>query len=220
VREIRYLALGDSYTIGEGVSEAERWPVQLAGLLRQHSLTVSAPEIIARTGWTAGELTIALQAQQPEGPFELVSLLIGVNDQYRGYDLERYRQEFRTLLQQAIELAGGDPGRVIVLSIPDWSVMPFAEGRNRSQIAAEIEQFNAVNREEAHRAASNYAGQAELGLGGPGVRYVDVTSLSRRAASDPALIARDGLHPPGKMYQAWAQAVLPEALAALGHPLP
>ena len=129
-----------------------------------------------------------------------MSLLIGVNNQYRGGDLDTYRAEFRELLARAIGFAGGQPGRVIVLSIPDWGVTPFADGRDRAKIGSEIDRFNEVNREETERA---------------GTRYVDVTPLSRRAAQDPALIAPDGLHPSAKMYAGWADLVLPEALAVL-----
>jgi lysophospholipase L1-like esterase len=193
--------LGDSYTIGEGVTEDERWPVQLAASLRQRGVPAAEPRIVARTGWTSDELQAAIQRERPQGRYELVTLLIGVNNQYRGGDLDQYRAQFRDLLQQAIGFAGGEASQVIVLSIPDWSVTPFAANRDRPQIAAEIDQFNRVNLEEAGRL---------------GARYVDVTAISRQAATDRALIARDGLHPSGKMYAAWVELVLPEAMAALG----
>ena len=130
-----------------------------------------------------------------------MSLLIGVNNQYRGLDADQYRLEFRALLERAIEFARGRPDRVIVLSIPDWGVTPFAEGEDREQVAREIDQFNLINREETERANA---------------RYVDVTPISREAATDPSLVADDGLHPSGKMYAAWAELALPEALAAIG----
>lgn len=199
-QEIRMLALGDSYTIGEGVGESERWPVQLVAALRQQSLQVAEPQIIAQTGWTTDQLLAAIQREDPSGTFELVSLLIGVNNQFRGYHDKEYRTQFRTLLKQAVTFAGGEATRVIVVSIPDWSVTPFAAGRDRSQIAAEIDRFNTVNLEEARKA---------------GVRYVDVTPSSRRAAIDPMLVASDGLHPSPKMYETWVRLILPEALAAL-----
>jgi lysophospholipase L1-like esterase len=198
---IRYLALGDSYTIGESVKEAERWPVQLAEALRKQGVGVAEPLIIAQTGWTTDELLAGMQQVNPAGTFELVSLLIGVNNQYRGRDVGEYRTQFRVLLQRAIGFAGGHADRVIVLSIPDWGVTPFAAGRDSRQIAAEIDSFNAVNREEAEKA---------------GARYVDVTPTSRRAAAEAALIAADGLHPSGEMYAEWVRLALPEALAALG----
>lgn len=197
----RFLALGDSYTIGESVDSDERWPVQLAAMLRERGIDVAEPEIVATTGWTTDELASAIVERELHGPFELVSLLIGVNNQYRGWPLDEYRQQFRGLLDQAIAFAGDEPGRVLVLSIPDWGVTPYAEGRDRAQIAREIDAFNRVNREEA---------------AGSGARYVDVTPVSRMASSEPRLVAGDGLHPSGQMYSAWAELVLPEALAALG----
>ena len=198
---IRFLALGDSYTIGESVPEAEQWPVQLAAMLRERGLNVGDPTIIARTGWTTDELAAGIQAAAPEGRFDLVSLLIGVNNQYRGRDAEEYRLQFRERLAQAIRFADGDARRVIVLSIPDWGVMPFAEGRDRARIASEIDRFNAINRDETSRA---------------GARYVDVTPASRDAVRDASLVAGDGLHPSGAQYRRWAELALPAALAALG----
>ena len=132
--------------------------------------------------------------------YDLVSLLIGVNNQYRGYDIQEYREQFVFLLNKAIEYAGGDPNRVIVLSIPDWGVTPFASGRDREQIAQSIDAFNAVNREESEKA---------------GVHYVDITPISRLATGDAAMLAPDGLHPSGKMYAGWTQLVLPVILDLL-----
>jgi lysophospholipase L1-like esterase len=198
---LRFLALGDSYTSGERVLPAARWPVQLAALLRAAGLAVAEPEIVARTGWTVDDLAVALEESEPSGPYDLVSLQIGVNDEYRGRSAEIYRGELRVILRRAIAYAGGRPARVIVLSIPDWSVTPFAAHRSRPEIAADIERFNAVDREETARA---------------GARYVDVTPESREAAKDPALLADDGLHPAPAMYAAWARLALAPALAALG----
>ncbi|HVR06833.1 MAG TPA: SGNH/GDSL hydrolase family protein [Thermoanaerobaculia bacterium] len=198
----RYLALGDSYTIGEAVAAAGRWPVQLAVLLRRAGVAVGEPEIVARTGWTTAELSAGIDAAAPHGPFALVSLLIGVNDQYRGGQPASYRAAFTAMLRRAIAFAGGEPGRVIVLSIPDWSVTPFAAGSGRElpRIAREIRDFNAVNREETGHA---------------GARYVDVTPASERALGDPSLLAADGLHPSAAMYAEWARLALPAARAAL-----
>lgn len=201
VDSLRFLALGDSYTIGESVPAAQRWPVQLAELLRREGIEVKQPSIVAQTGWTTAELDAGIDEADPEGEFDLVSLLIGVNNQYRGLDEEQYRLEFRALLDRAISFAGGDPRRVLVLSIPDWGVTPFAEGRDRTQIAADIDEFNRINREETERT---------------GARYVDITPFSREAAGDPALVAADGLHPSGKMYAEWARLALPAALEAIG----
>ncbi|HKR63234.1 MAG TPA: SGNH/GDSL hydrolase family protein [Thermoanaerobaculia bacterium] len=189
----RYLALGDSYTIGETVSADERFPNQLA-----KALGIGEPQIIAKTGWTTDELNAAIDAADPKGPFELVTLLIGVNNQYRGRDAEQYRGEFKALLQRAIGFAGGDAKNVVVVSIPDWGVTPFAEGRDRAKVAREIDQYNAINREETSRA---------------GARYVDITPISRRA--DASLVASDGLHPSDAQYAEWVKAIAPEARAAL-----
>lgn len=203
MNEIRYLALGDSYTIGESVDEPERWPNQLAALLKS-SLQVGKGvdvTIIARTGWTTSELWQGIQAVDPQGTYDMVSLLIGVNNQYRGYDINEYREEFRFLLGKAIEYADGKPEHVIVLSIPDWGVTPFATGRDRGQISSEINAFNAVNLEESQKA---------------NVHYVDVTPVSREAVNDPALLAGDGLHPSAEMYAEWAKLALPIAIEILG----
>ena len=181
----RYLALGDSYTIGESVDPSERFPVQLA-----RALNLGEPQIIARTGWTTDELNAAIDEANPQGPFDLVTLLIGVNNQYRGRSADEYRTQFVGLLRRAIGFAGGDASRVIVVSIPDWGVTPFAEGRDRAKIAREIDQFNAINREEAQRA---------------GAKWVDITPVSRR--NDPSLVAADGLHPSGRQYTEWVKAI-------------
>jgi lysophospholipase L1-like esterase len=199
-REARYLALGDSYTIGEGVADPQRWPVQLTAQLRKASLAIADPQIIARTGWTTDELAAGIVEKAPQGPFDLVTLLIGVNNQYRRRLPTEYREQFRDLLQQAIVFADGKPDHVIVVSIPDWSVTPFAQGRDRQEISAEIDYFNVINREEADQA---------------GARYVDITPGSRLAAEDATLLADDQLHPSGKMYAAWVDLVLPAALAIL-----
>lgn len=190
----RYLALGDSYTIGERVPGEDRFPNQLARALGNNE-----PQIIAKTGWTTDELNAAIDAANPRGPFELVTLLIGVNNQYRGREAEQYRGEFAALLGRAVHFAGDDASRVIVVSIPDWGVTPFAEGRDRAEIAAAIDRYNAINREETARA---------------GARYVDITAISR--GSDPSLVAADGLHPSATQYEEWVKMILPEARAALG----
>lgn len=192
----RYLALGDSYTIGESVDAAERFPVQLA-----RTLNIAEPQVIAKTGWTTDELNAAIDEADPQGPFDLVTLLIGVNNQYRGRSADEYRTQFTALLQRAIGFAGGDATKVIVVSIPDWGVTPFAEGRDRAKIAREIDQFNAINREEASRA---------------GAKWVDITPISRR--NDPALVAGDGLHPSGKQYTEWVRVIAPNVGRASARP--
>jgi lysophospholipase L1-like esterase len=192
----RFLSLGDSYTIGESVPASDRWSVILAGLLREQGLAVLDPDIIARTGWTTAELSEAIRQANPSPTYQLVSLLIGVNNQYRGQPADRYRTEFRELLQTSIRLAGGRASRVFVLSIPDWGATPFAATRNRPQIATEIDTFNAIAREECQQA---------------GIPFVDITPVSRTSLTDPAMVASDGLHYSGQMHRLWALEALPVA---------
>lgn len=199
----RFLALGDSYTIGEGVAPSQRWPSRLAVLLRAQGVQVGEPSIVARTGWTADELAAGIAEARPGGAFDLVTLAIGVNDQFRGRTAADYRAHFDLLLTQAIGYANGDPGHVIVLSIPDWGVTPFAAGRDAERIAREIDAFNAVDRVAARSA---------------GAHVVDITTMSRNVASDPNALAADGLHPSGAMHDAWARAVLPVAAKILAAP--
>jgi lysophospholipase L1-like esterase len=198
--EIRILALGDSYTIGEAVGENERWPVRVAEMLRAGGAAVAAPTIIARTGWTTDELNTGIDAAHPTGTFDVVTLLIGVNNQYRERGIDEYRMEFHALLTRATGFAGGRTARVIVVAIPDWGVTPFAAGRDRAAIAHEIDAFNAVNRDEAARA---------------GARYADISAIGRRAATDARLVAHDGLHPSAAMYEEWATLILPLVRAAI-----
>lgn len=197
---LRYLALGDSYTIGEGVSKAQCWPFQLVTALLEHGWHVAETRILARTGWTTGELSTAIQQADLQPGYDLVSLGIGVNNQYRGLSSNMYRLEFAQLLQQAIFLAGGDPRRVFVISIPDWSVTPFATGRDRKKIAAEIALFNGINQQET----------AKQGAG-----YFDITAISRNAELETDLLTSDQLHPSGKVYAAWVKLLLPFALQIL-----
>jgi lysophospholipase L1-like esterase len=195
---LSYLALGDSYTIGEGVDEAGRWPMQLAQGLRDAGIAIAEPRIIATTGWTTDELSTAMDAAEPLGEWDFVSLLIGVNNQYRGRDVDDYLGEFTRLLQRAIALAGDRAERVLVLSIPDWGVTPFAvaSGRDRQAIADDLDAYNAAARElcEAH-----------------GVAFVDITGISRDNGGEPAMLADDGLHPSAAQYARWANAALPVA---------
>ena len=197
---LKYLALGDSYTIGQSVDIALRYPVQIADSLDERGYLMEAPMIIAVTGWTTSDLKAGIKAANPQGPYDLVSLLIGVNNQYRGMDINIYMKEFGELIDQSIYFAGNDTGRVIVLSIPDWGVTPFASGRDREKIAREIDQYNAINK--------------EITLS-KGVIWIDVTGISRLAVNDPALIASDGLHPSGKMYTEWVRLAVPEIVKML-----
>lgn len=198
-----YLALGDSYTIGEGVPEAGRWPLQLAAALRDEGIALAEPQIIARTGWTTDELSAAIDAAQPQAPFAFVSLLIGVNNQYRGRDVAEYRDQFSALLERAIALAGGRADRVLVLSIPDWGVTPFAaaqyaqqRGRDGARIARELDGYNAAARAVC---AAN------------GVAFVDITPVSRARGDEAAMLVDDGLHPSAAMYAQWTALALPVA---------
>ncbi len=195
----RFLALGDSYTIGEGVADGERWPDHLVRLLRERGESIGQPHIIARTAWTADELAEAIDIEGPKGPYDLVSLMVGVNDQYRSRELEVFAPEFAKLVQRARDLAG-NVRRVVVISIPDWASTPFAEGQDRAAISSSIEAFNACAKERC---------------GAVGARWVDVTAASREMLVQPALVAVDGLHPTGEMYRRWAEAILPAAQSAL-----
>lgn len=196
----RLLALGDSYTIGESVAVDERWPVRLTDMLNARGVGMAPPTIVARTGWTTDELSAGIDAAPLAGPYDLVTLLVGVNDQYRGRDINEFRRNFHALLERALTFTAHRADRVIVVSIPDWGVTPFARDRDRSRVTEDIDRFNGVVRDEAERA---------------GARYVDVTPVSRRASSEPALVAGDGLHPSAAMYAEWARLALPIAAAAL-----
>ena len=199
---LRYLALGDSYTIGEGVAEAGRWPVQLARALRGEGIDIDDPCLIAATGWTTDELSAAIDAAQPPGAFDFVTLLIGVNNQYRGRDIDGYAAGFDALLERAIGFARGRTDRAMVLSIPDWGVTPFAvaQGRDAGLIAHELDAFNAVA-----------AGICDA----RGVAFVDITPVSRARGGDIGMLAADGLHPSAAMYSEWTRLALPVAGALL-----
>lgn len=196
-KTLTYLALGDSYTIGEGVAANERWPVQLRDLLSIDSFQVLNPKIIARTGWTTDELENAIVAEMLTDTFDLVSLLIGVNNQYRGRTPEQFRPDLVRLIEKALHYAANDTSRVFMVSIPDWGVTPFANGRDRQKIASEIDAFNAVIQEEA--AARN-------------ILFVDITPISREAATDLSLLAPDNLHPSASMYSRWVDVIIPPLL--------
>lgn len=194
---VPYLALGDSYTIGENVEPAGRWPMQLAAALRAEGIVIDEPRIIATTGWTTGELSAAIDAAEPlGGDHALVSLLIGVNNQYRGRAVDEYAHEFAILLERAIGFAGRRADRVFVLAIPDWGVTPFAagSGRDTAAIARELDAYNAA-------AAKICADR--------GVVFIDIAPVSRARGAEPAMLAGDGLHPSAAMYAEWARLALP-----------
>lgn len=191
---LSYLALGDSYTIGQNVAVDQRWPVLLAKDLKTKGIAVRSPEIIATTGWTSTHLLYSLTALPPSKKYDLVSLLIGVNNQFQGLGIKQYRQEFHELLLKSIDYANGKAEKVFVLSIPDWGVTPSASPANREKIAKEIDQFNAVAKEECDNLK---------------ILFIDITPISRQALDDPAMIANDQLHFSGKMYQLWVDKVSP-----------
>jgi lysophospholipase L1-like esterase len=187
-----FLALGDSYTIGEAVEPNERWSHQLCGFLKEKSINVELPQIIAKTGWTSSELQEAIYKANISQTYDLVSLLIGVNNQYRGESVEQFAKEFKSLLNQAIAFANNIKQHVIVVSIPDWGVTPFAQGRDRAKIAEEISLFNQKKRTITEEM---------------GVSFFDITPLSKLAETDNSFNASDGLHPSGLMYQKWARLI-------------
>ena len=191
---ISYLALGDSYTIGQAVEENERYPVQLGDSLTQIGYTIDEVRIIAKTGWTTDELQTAIDnTEDLAESYDLVSLLIGVNNQFRGRSVESYEPEFEALLQQAIAFAGGNKDRVFVVSIPDYAYSPFGNGS--SQISTGIDEYNAAN-----KAITDSLG----------ITYFNITPISRGGLDDPDLVATDGLHPSGKQYTEWVKLMLPE----------
>ncbi len=187
---LKYLALGDSYTIGEAVSEKERYPHILVEKLKADQLDIEQVKIIATTGWTTTNLKEAIEKENPSADQDLVSLLIGVNNQYQGKEIGLYEKEFEELLKTAIRLAQNNPKRVFVVSIPDYGVTPFAAQRNPTQIAQEIEIYNAM----ADGICEKY-----------GVAYFDITPISKHAKDDLTLLTSDELHPSGKMYALWVE---------------
>jgi lysophospholipase L1-like esterase len=191
---LHYLALGDSYTIGESIPADQSYPNLLASALTARKHLVSSPTIIAVTGWTTDDLINAIsQADFTGKKYGLVTLLIGVNDQYQHLSQDNYKVKFKQVLSTAIDFAGGNKSHVFVLSIPDWGVTPFA-ARQSSVISLQIDQFNAINKQISTAA---------------GVNYLDITPISRKAANDPDLIAGDGLHPSAKMYKEWVKLLEP-----------
>ncbi|WP_226388827.1 SGNH/GDSL hydrolase family protein [Penaeicola halotolerans] len=201
-QDLKFLALGDSYTIGELVEAQDRFPVQLQQMLVKKNIAISAPVIVARTGWTTDELMEGISIRKPEGTYDLVTLLIGVNNQYRGRSLENYAEEFEQLLQTAIKFAAGDASRVFVVSIPDWGITPFAEkkGVNSTDVGMAIDSFNQIKME----ICAKYD-----------VSYTDITEHYRLEGDKKNALASDGLHPSGKIYKHWAKSLLPLVEARL-----
>ena len=185
-----YLALGDSYTIGESVPSQDNFPNQTITLLKSSGFDFKSAEIVAKTGWTTDELQNSINNYTFKPPYDIVSLLIGVNNQYCGRTVDNYKPEFESLLKQAIQFAGNKADHVIVLSIPDWGATPFATGRDRDQIAREIDAYNSANEIVSERYK---------------VHYIDIAPWTREAANDLSLLANDGLHPSAKEYKRWAE---------------
>ncbi len=195
-----FLALGDSYTIGESVPKNMRWPVQLVDKLNNNGYNFAEPTIIATTGWTTAELQQGIIDENPSKDFDLVSLLIGVNNQYRGYDFGIYKKELPELISMAIEFAGGDTSRVFMVSIPNYGVTPFGQSRGEDVIRAELLEYDAY----AAELASEF-----------GIPFFNITPISEKAKTDASYIASDELHPSGKMYSEWVELMLPEVISLI-----
>ena len=197
-KTLRFLALGDSYTIGESVPVYQSFPYQTVQLLRKKGIAVHAAEIVAKTGWTTDELMAGIDKTVFEKEYDIVTLLIGVNNQYRGKPADVYAIEFETLLNKAIAFAAGKKKQVFVLSIPDWGATPFAEGRDRKKIATEIDVFNSINKKITESR---------------GITYISITEGTREATFNQQLVAKDGLHPSGDDYARWAEKLSTAILA-------
>ncbi|MBE9462533.1 SGNH/GDSL hydrolase family protein [Dyadobacter subterraneus] len=190
---LRYLALGDSYTIGESVPETDRWPVLFAKSMGENGRVISTTDILAKTGWTTANLLGACNGFKPKENYDLVSLLIGVNNQYQGRSLDEFRSDFHMLLLKSVEYAGDRRNRVFVLSIPDWGCTEFGSG-NREETGKSIDKFNLVVKEECAKEK---------------ILFVDITPISRKALNDPTMVASDNLHYSKKMHQLWVDEALP-----------
>jgi lysophospholipase L1-like esterase len=193
---VKFLALGDSYTIGESVSISERWPNQMISDLRKKGFTCDEPKIIATTGWRTDELMRAVQNAKLPNDYTLVSLLIGVNNFYQAKSINTYANEFEKLLTTAIKLAGQNKQHVFVVSIPDYGFTPFGES-DQVRISKGIDAFNAINKKISDK---------------HGVAWFNITDISRQGLKDPSLIAGDGLHPSGRMYRQWVDVILSGAV--------
>ncbi len=198
--QLSYLALGDSYTIGESVPASGNWPNQLVLRMNSSQSILAPPRIIATTGWTTDELIQGILKEKLEGTYDLVSLLIGVNNQYRGYPVEQYRKEFDQLLDRALHFAENNKGRIFVVSIPDYGATPFGQSKDPLKISKELDEYNAV--------AGQLCGERQ-------VMFINITDISRKAAMDPDLTANDQLHPSAKMYGLWIDAIAPVVDALL-----
>ena len=191
---MKLLCLGDSYTIGEGVPEDQNWPHQLQRALITQGQSVQKPVVIARTGWSGAELEKAVEEAALTETFDLVTLLIGVNDQYRGYTTDSFVPTYKRLLHRALQFADGKGDRVIAVSIPDWGVTPFAKDRDREQVSRDIDAFNHVEEQTCRN------GQ---------IKWIDITPLTRQLSSQPEMLVADKLHPSGLQYSKWVEKMRP-----------
>lgn len=198
-KQLRLLALGDSYTIGQGVEKDERWPEQLAQTLRAHGIDVAPPEIIAQRGWTSGNVLFQIQRKKFDTTYDLVTIMVGANDQFQNRNTDFFRTDLSQLILGAVSLAGGDPDKVLLFSIPDWGRSPYARGQDAETISKEIDRYNAI--------IIALAKQNKI-------EYIDITELSR-SGSGPSLYAEDGLHPSGKAYASWVVSILPHVIGIL-----
>ncbi|MDQ6610749.1 MAG: SGNH/GDSL hydrolase family protein, partial [Bacteroidota bacterium] len=188
-----YLAFGDSYTIGEGLLLHQNFPYQTVSLLRKEGYDFSAPEIIAKTGWTTGDLEAAIQDHTLSSKYDFVSLLIGVNNQYRGQNILEYKNQFERLLKKSIALANNKPDHVLVISIPDYSFTPFGQALKADKITKEIDEYNTLNKALSIQYKTH---------------YTDITDSTRKIKNNPSLVASDGLHPSAKEYEKWAKKLV------------
>ncbi|MCU0428510.1 MAG: GDSL-type esterase/lipase family protein [Cytophagaceae bacterium] len=200
-----YLALGDAYTLGDGIDEHERWPILLENSLRKHDahLHINYPIFIANKSWTINELSKRLDEEEFDKHYDLISIQIGVNDEYKKHSIAQFTTDFRALLAKVEKLTGGRPGRVFVISIPDWSATPFAKRHDSAALEAmaeNISKFNNVLKKETIAAKGH---------------YVDITDISKKVTKDPTLISADGLHPSGAQYKLWVERMEPTVLTAL-----
>ena len=194
---LSFLTLGDSYTVGTSELPQHSWPEQFVQLMGKKGISLKSPTILAGEGWTTDKLLSEIESATLEAEYDLVSLLIGVNNQYRGLDIVQFKDQFNILLQKSISLAGNDTSRVFVLSIPDWSVTPFARFKNKDKIRQELFRYNAILEETAEKS---------------GVLFIDITKSSQQAAWNKALIASDSLHPSAKMYKDWVKKIQKKVL--------
>lgn len=199
VAGLRYLALGDSYTIGQSVPEMDRWPVLFAKSMSENRTPVAKTDILAKTGWTTANLLNAVYGYKPKENYDLVSLLIGVNNQFQGLSIDQFRIDFHELLLQSITYAGGRSNRVFVLSIPDWGSTLLGSGSS-DEIGKSIDRFNLVVKEECAKEK---------------ILFIDITPISRKALNDPTMVASDNLHYSAKMHQLWVDEALPKVKISL-----